>query len=403
VNGQRISVSGDGYSVISSGSGVVVIGGNGSSQFVRRGSELGLSIRTDGDVGLMPDGRGAHEISAGGYLDVELERDGISRRVRYEGTPDGVERGFWRGGERQAWDAAADEFVLEVMPSVFRSTILSANERMDWLLETGGDDALLDEIELMNVDAVQAHYTLLYAERGPIGAQHLERLLALASQGIAADSELHNVLAALYESQDIDDEGLVALLRAADSIASDAVLATLLGSLAAAAADNAASVPVYLDRAATIASDNEQSAALEALLANERLDDSFVRRALELAETSISSDGVLASLLRDVAARVARSDALAESYVRAAGTISSDSYMHGALLALGERSELGARGFRALLDAALSISSDSYCASLLTSLAPRLPRDAATVAAYRRVVDTISSGAYRSRALDALG
>jgi beta-lactamase regulating signal transducer with metallopeptidase domain len=365
--------------------------------------ENGLGIRADGDIELAPDGSGIESISDGGYLEVSLTRDGTLHRVRFEGHDGGIDSELWIDGEARPWDEEAERFVLDLMPILFRATGLSAERRVAWLLDNGGHERLLDEIELIRSDAVQQLYTVLYGRTGSIPARYFERLTRLARDRIGSDAHLESALESLHETQRPTGKQLEALILAAISIGSDAHAEQLLATIGASLPDTDGAVTAYLDIAGTIGSDAHMREALLPVLLRDDISERRIVRIIELAGQQIGSDAHLGSLLLRFADRVGDSDELARAYTTATYSIGSDHWAQESLTRLASDAELSAEGWRMLLQAALTIGSDANCAALLLAVADDLPRDAETLAAYRAALDTIGSEShYRrvSRSLD---
>jgi beta-lactamase regulating signal transducer with metallopeptidase domain len=379
---------------------VQVSNGEVSVQVSLRSDGFRLNVDGRGDLDLAPDGTGVARMADGSVLDVTLELDGTSRRVRFEGENSAVTRQFWVSGRPQPWSAAADAFVAEVMPLVLRETGLNAEERVAWLLDNGGHDAVLDEVALIRSDGIQRRYTLVYAESGRVPDPQFARLMRLASGGIGSDGELRRVLVGVHESQRPTDARLEALIRAASTVGSDGEARRVLETVASALTGEAPAA-AFLDVAATVGSDGELRRVLLALFARADGSEALLARALDLAGRAIGSDGELRRVLEAVAARVTTDD-LARAYAEAVGTVGSDGEARRALVALAEDAVLSPAGWRWLLTAARDVGSDGECARVLLAAAQRLPRDADTIAAYHATLETIGSAGEYRRASEAL-
>lgn len=364
--------------------------------FTTRSAAAVLSVRAEGDVRLRPDGSGIERLGDGDYLDATLERSGDARRVRFDGLDGRIERRYLVGAEARAWDADADRVVAELMPLLFRETGLQAEERVAWLLEQRGPQAVLDEIELIDGDVVQRRYTVAYAQTGPLPDAALHRLLRLAERGIGLDPELRTALIGVYRAQNPAGERLAALIEAAGSIGLDSELGRVLVTVLGNVGDSDAAARAYLAVAGSIGLDPELRRVLSDFAAAPGLSDDAVADAIMLAGRAIGLDPELASFLVRTAPRVGDSDALARAYVTAADSLGLDPEHKRALLALAERANLSTDGWRMLLESARGIGLDFECAALLAAIAPRLPDDEAVIDAYLATAETIGlAQAYR--------
>lgn len=361
-----------------------------------------VTVRSEGDIDLAPDGSGVAGLANGAYLDIRVARGGSARRVRFEGENGVIARQFFVGGDEQAWGPGADGFVADVMPIVLRETAINADERVAWLLENRGHAGLLDEIDLIHSDFAQRVYSVRVAESGPIAPADFLRLIGAAAGNMGSDFDLRTTLLAVYDAQAPTDELFAALLAAGRTLDSDFDARTLLTTLGPRMPSSAAAADAYLEVAATIGSDFDLRLALGPIVSQPNLPDEFIVRAIDLARGEIGSDFDLRTLLKDAAARVGGSDALARAYTAAAKTIGSDFDQKGALLALAADADLTPAGWRMLLESAQEIGGDFECATLLTAVAPRLPNDESVLAAYRATLATVGGDFERQRAAAAL-
>ena len=375
---------------------------DGQANFGISNSDYTVRVRSEGNVDLAVDGSGVRSISRRGSLEVRMTRDGMDRRVAFTGPDGTVERQFFVDGEEQPWSPEADRFVAEVMPIVLRETAINARERVAWLIETRGQDALLDEIELIDSDFAQRVYSAEYAKAATIAPEDFDRLMALARDNLSSDFELRLALTEVYNEQLPTGEQFVSLLEAGTNVDSDFEARLLLQHVVARMPSTAEAATAYLDVMANIDSDFEMRLALSPMVTREELADDLVARSIELAGRDINSDFELRVLLNAAASRVGNSDELARAYTAAAAFINSDFEQRLALHALASGAELSADGWRLLLESAKEIGSDFECATLLESVAPRLPRDEAVVAAYRATLNTIDGDFERQRAAGAL-
>jgi hypothetical protein len=376
--------------------------GNGSMSFRISGDDYALRIEGEGQIDLAADGSGVTALDEDGSLDVRMTRTGTTGRVVFSSAGGAAERQFFVDGDERPWSPDADRFVAEVMPIVLRETAFNASERVAWLLENGGHDALLREIELIESDFAQRVYTVEYAQTTEISDGNFERLMRMAGDRMSSDFDLRTTLTEVYDSAPPTAERLAALLAAGETLGSDFDARTLLEHVGPRMPSTSEAVAAYLEVAATIGSDFDLRLALSPLVKQTTQPDDVIATAIELAGAQIDSDFDLRTLLSEAASRVGTSDALALAYTRAAGSLASDFDHREALTALAREAQLGPRGWESLLESAQNIGSDFDCATLLASVAPDLPSDDAVVAAYRATLQTIGNDFDRGRAAAAL-
>jgi hypothetical protein len=374
----------------------------GRTDFRISAGEYTVRVASDGDVDLEVDGSGVRSISRRGSLDVLMTRDGTDRRVLFTGPDGTIERQFFVDGEEQAWGPEADRFVAEVMPIVLRETAINARERVAWLIESRGQSAVLDEIELIDSDFAQRVYSVEYVKAATIAPEDFDRLMVLAKDNLSSDFELRLTLSEVYNEQMPTGEQFVSLLAAATTLDSDFEARLLLQQVGGRMPNTPEAATAYLAVMGNVDSDFEMRLALSPMVTRDELADDLVARSIELAGQDINSDFELRILLGMAASRVGTSDALARAYTSAARSINSDFEHRLALHALAANAELSPEGWRLLLESASEIGSDFECATLLQTIAPQLPRDESVVAAYRATLNTIDGDFERQRAAAAM-
>ncbi|HXS80270.1 MAG TPA: hypothetical protein VN818_08290 [Gammaproteobacteria bacterium] len=376
---------------------------NDRSMNIRIGEgDYALSVKSDGDVDLEPDGSGVTAIDRGGSFDVRMRRNGVDRRALYTSEDGKIEQQFFVEGDEQPWGPEADRFVAEVMPIVLRETAINADDRVAWLIDNRGQNGLLDEIALINSDFAQRVYSVQYAHTATIAPADLERLMKLTADNMSSDFDVRTTLIEVYDAQMPTGAAFDALLGAGETISSDFDARLVLEHVGPSMPRTPEAATAYVDLARTISSDFDMRLALQPLITSADADDELVARAIELAGTDISSDFDLRSVLAEAAGRVGQSDTLARAYTTAASSISSDFDQRIALTVLADSAQLTPEGWRMLLATARDISSDFDAATLLTELVPHLPRDESVLQAYRETLDTIGSDFDRGRAAAAL-
>lgn len=292
-----------------------------------------LTVNGQGRIVLAPDGSGVAEMSDGATFEVGLARNGREQRARFTGEKGRVVRAYWEGTAAAPWNAAAQRFVAEAMPIVFRETGLGAEARVAYLVKTGGADAFFAEAEGISSDGVQGRYVAAFAAQGPIAEAPFRRLMAMASAEIESDGGLAHTLAAVLDAQKPEGNALAWLVAAAATVDSDGESRTLLERVAALPRLSDAAAAAYVAQAATIGSDSEMHAALGALLLRKDIAPARVEQALELAAKELGSDSEMAGLLRDAAPGLPKEAGVRLAAQKALATIDSES-LHKAVAAV---------------------------------------------------------------------
>lgn len=233
------------------------------------------------------------------------------------------------------------------------------------MLERGGVDAVLDEVEAIRSDHVQGIYLSSLLDQASPSAADTERIIAVAAAGMSSEHELAELLVALA------GRGLDAPLDSR-----------------------------YLELVASFGSDHEAARALRALLESAAPPATTVAGVLAVA-AGLESSHELSRVARAALAAIPPSAAVPGVFFDTVAAIPSSHGRRRALEAVVER-ELAEAEIARLLEVAATISSDHDRAEILVDLANRHRLDDANRRRYRDAAGGISSRHDRERALTAL-
>jgi hypothetical protein len=323
--------------------------------------EISGQVRWDSDMA-------PNWLAPGAYVRGEEEVDGLKRQVAMRpGTGGAPVVDWWLEGEEQPFDDAARAWLAEHLLLFLRQTGFQAEQRVAGLLDQGGVEALLGEVEALNNDRVESLYLAAALRRDTLTTADEGRLLLAGSRLISSDADLADLLVAAVRRPGSSDATLEAVAAAAGSVGSDADRCRALSAGLAAATTSPA------------------------------------RSALLSAAAGVRSDGDLADLLTASVGRLDADDAAErQAFAGAVGAIASDGDKARVLTALAGRADLPAPALAMLLDSASAIASDGDLARLLTTVAQRHALPGELREAYLRTAAGIASQADRQRALDAL-
>lgn len=306
-------------------------------------------------------------LAPGAYLRAEETADGTRRQVSVRPGDDGRPEVDWQvDGRQRTFDAAARSWLDERVLLLLRQTGLDADQRVARLLDDGGPEALLTEVEAVDNDRVESLYLSAALRRGGLTPSQEARLLRQGARLVTSDADLTDLLEVAARPA-ASEPTLLAVAEAARSVRSDGDRCRALRAGLAVAA-TPATVAALLDAAAGVRSDGDLSSLLVATVGSLDLTDAEVRRAFAGAVGSVASDGDRSRVLT----------------------------------ALATRDDLPPPALALLLDAAAGIGSDGDRASLLVFVARRHELAGELRAAYLQAFRGIASEADRQRALDAL-
>lgn len=328
-----------------------------------------IKVESEGKVAFSDAEDDIVHIPPGGSFKLEERTRGrVRHEIEIRGRDGGVlERKYEVDGKKHEFDTEGRAWLAEILPEILRRTGYDAEGRVQRLLQRGGKDAVLREIEQISSDGIERRYYTSLLEYGDFDAAALREISQHASEHIRSD----------YERAEF-------LIAVATDPASDA-----------------AARAAYVEATRDMRSDYERRRALKALLEHGRLDAAGTQ-ALLLSAAEIRSDYELAELLIEVAERAPLDAATAPRFFTALGSIGSDYEMRRVLDAVVKSREPDAALLRGLLRAAQDVGSDYEQAQFLVHLAQQHPIDALWTEDYFAAVATIGSNFERRRALRGL-
>lgn len=382
-----------------------------------------FEIDLNGRVELAPDFRDVLSVEPGAYLKIRQKRPGERRSIEItakDGEPNVL---YQVDGDKAPFDEAARAWLARVAPRLYRSTGFDAKNRVASLYESGGVEALLQEMDQIDGQHVRGIYLGegLKLCSGDAGA--VRRLLEFARREISSDRALKDALSDSLSTELLEDEGVRdAFLAVLRNIDSDYDLRFLLQELLEERPIDAQRLETLLDAASTLGSDSEATSLLltvvETLPAGERLPPGFVDvletigsdhdqarvlsaalarpgtdaeegEALLQTATSISADSVQADLL----AEVARSwkGPLPPAYYRALETVESDYAQRETAGAVLERHDLDREAAGRLLAAVQGISADFEMSSFLVDFLAVYPEGEELPSDFDDALSTVES------------
>lgn len=327
-----------------------------------------VKVEIRGRVEFGADDRTVARIPPGGLFELEEEGPGTRRLVRMESGPDGAPAVEYRvDGDQRSFDQEGRDWLASILPELFRHTAINAEARARRILDRGGPDGLLREIERIESDHVARTY--------------FEHLLALA---------------------DLDEGEVREVLRiAGDRLDSDHHRAELLLTVVQEKGLSPGLRDAYLDAARGIDSDHHHRRVLEGFLDRDTLTPARLARVLGMTRR-IESDHHLAEVLIRVLEGHRLEGEATEAFRRAAGSIDSDHHLRRTLeSALRSPAIAGARP-GLIVELAREIGSDHHRAELLVQVAGRVRLQGDLRDAYLRAAEEIDSRTHRDRALAAL-
>ncbi|MGJ8663263.1 MAG: M56 family metallopeptidase [Marinicella sp.] len=329
--------------------------------------KLKLKAKIKGELQFNDDESEITSFPANSKFDLTIKEDGTEQRLLIKSNRSETNYTYYVDGDEQPYDAAAKAWFAQVIPEVLRTTGLDAEARVERIQKAHGDDAVLDEIELIQSDWVQKTYYIHLFNLSELNEADLERAMDL-TKGISSDFELSHVLTELSATQAVESEAQwLQLLNSTDSIQSDFELAKTMMKFLDQLPQSTDINQAYFDAAATIQSDFELTKVLLSYIELQPANSLNMIHMFQLAN-DIQSDFELAKLLLSVNSQLNQSADEFNAYLELASTIQSDFEMKKVYSNL-LKYELSSDNLNQMIHSAKTqISSDFELANLLLEI-----------------------------------
>src|SRR6266550_18241 len=302
-------------------------------------SDDGLKLRVEirGKAEFTEDYTDIKDVSEGGSVRIEEDRNGQSRRFEIRRDAGQLKRTYYVNGEARPLDENARTWLAKIVLQAVRQGAIDADKRVQTLLRQRGVSGVLDEIKLISGDYAKRRYFDALIKNGHLDASQLQNVAAGVLTGketaapaffeatgtIKSDYERKRVLTALLKQGNPSSDLLVQIATSAASMSSDYEKANVLKEVAAAYLDDPALTKVFFQTVQTIESDYEHHGVLSAMLKRKKLSAEVLSEMLDSA-TRISSDYEKAMFLMEASNAYSGDARLRSAFLKTVETIKSD-------------------------------------------------------------------------------
>ncbi|HEX7960009.1 MAG TPA: M56 family metallopeptidase, partial [Terriglobales bacterium] len=187
------------------------------------GERCNINLYAEGNIVFKTDLSGIQSISPGGFLEISASNGPHFRKVTAKPNGAGNVELSWTvdsqpgelGDQERGWLAA---FLL----ALERQTAFSAETRVPALLQKGGPNAVLDEVNNMTADYARSRYLLLMLEKDKLDNAQLLRTIEFTGKNMGSDYEHARVLLQVAKQYSLDDEtSRRAFLNSSNGLKSD--------------------------------------------------------------------------------------------------------------------------------------------------------------------------------------
>jgi beta-lactamase regulating signal transducer with metallopeptidase domain len=324
-----------------------------------------LELQTRGEFTLAPALDDVRSISSGGYVQLREDDGKVERQVRITPGSNGALQYDYRvDGDRRPWDAEGRAWFGAVALRLDRRLAWAVDVRVPALLQSGGVEAVLAEIEKMEGDYARRVYFTVLAKSARLSSAQLVRVVESAAAKIDSDYEMAELLIAVGKQLSFDEPAQRALARATS----------------------------------TIDSDYERRRALGSLLQRDGLSTQTVGYMLE-ATRGMDSDYELAELLIAISSRYALAPATQQYYLDALATIDSDYEYRRVFTAMTRTGPLTAASASVILDHAGAHMGGYELAELLIAIDRVVTSDRTLGTPFLRALRRVDSGYEKARVM----
>lgn len=332
------------------------------------GDDCSVDLRAEGKIEFNAEATDIHSISSGGFFEVNLRQGDVWKQIKVTPSGNGLQYVYKVNGAQQAYDAQAKEWFSSFLLALERSTGFAADSRVRLLLQKGGPNAVLDEINNLHGDYVRGIYFRKLLEQPNLPSSVVVRIINQAGQQIGSDYEMARVLMEVARQYELPDE---------------------------------ASRGAFLTAAGKLKSDYEHSRVLIELLKRPNISSQDIGLALRSAQ-DIKSDYEKSRILLSLLGQKSFDQTYLDFYLKMVASIHSDYEKSRDLIAPMQKYPLSSQQVDQIMDATATIASDYEKSRLLNSLVDKGKFDEKQMSQYLKVLESIHSDYERSRSLMSL-
>jgi hypothetical protein len=178
-------------------------------------------VRMEGKVKFSGDLKSIQSISAGGLFQIDEDNGSIDRRLTIRPNGSQLEYDYRVDGKRTEYDRAGQEWFAEALLTLYRTTGIATDERVDYLLSTQGPQAVVAEVDMMRSDYTQRRYLQKLIERTNLTPALVQSAVETAAREIESDYELAELLISFASKYEFNDQTRKTFIDATRNIQSD--------------------------------------------------------------------------------------------------------------------------------------------------------------------------------------
>src|SRR6266850_2013075 len=165
-------------------------------------SDDGLKMRVEirGKAEFTDDYTDIRDVSDGGYVRIEEDRHGQSRRYEVRRSVNGeLRRTYYLNGDAHALDQEARNWLARIVLNAVRQSGIDADKRVQTIMRQRGVSGVLDEIRVISSDYAKSIYFKALIKNGNLNTADLQNVLREAARQISSDYEQAQLLIGVAE------------------------------------------------------------------------------------------------------------------------------------------------------------------------------------------------------------
>jgi hypothetical protein len=277
-----------------------------------------------GNVRIAGDLSGFEFIPQDGKVVITSTDDDHDRELTLTHAPQGFAYVYEVDGKRATWDNAGKAWLSSIIQLLVRRAGYGADERVDYLLKSGGPNAVLQEVRLIDSDYTQRIYLTKLLNRTTLNATAVESVIKSAGETLESDYELASFLITVANKYEFTAGARLAFIAATQSLDSDYEHKRTLTAVLKKGNLNADDLTAVLHSVREIDSDYERGQVLKAVAPSIDFSQPQLQEAYVKAASEIDSDHELRQVLSAVLKRDRVSVAALDAVLTAAATLGSD-------------------------------------------------------------------------------
>jgi hypothetical protein len=325
-----------------------------------------LNVEYDGKIVFAEDDQSIASISRGGYMLIRKTSFGQRREVLAEADGDKVVYEYRVGRRRQEWDQEAQEFLADVLLEVIRTTGIGAEGRVERFYKAGGVDRVLEETDDIRSDYVTHIYLQVLLDDYSLNENELVSLARYIPRSLDSDHYITEVFKSNADQFLESNAATTAFLDAIRRMDSDHYITVILTQTLREELDDEALIKV-IKAADLMDSDHYKTNVLKEVLDRRNLSVQVVDEVIK-ASSDIGSDHYASIVISDALDRPNLSDDAFNNLMDAVSNMDSDHYVTETFMSLLNEREVSDQVVKAILDRLAYMDSDHYRNVIISEL-----------------------------------